>query len=88
MERAQANQDVHFVKEKATGKDKFNVHLSQIHAIVEARRVYLTFDEVLFTPKFDGRGGVDSIHPLFTCENNSKSNFINFCCMVKYSQFS
>ena len=40
---------------------------------IRTRHFNLIIDGVFFTLSFDGGGGwVDSIHPLFTCENSSK----------------
>ena len=39
---------------------------------------------VLFTLLFDGRGGDDYIHPLFTCESNRNSKFVGYFLHVTY----
>ena len=45
--------------------------------------VNLSFDGVLKTPSFDGRGGRGGVEstppPIFICENNRKSNKIMHC---------
>ena len=47
----------------------------------------LTFDGLFITIIFYDRGGVDSIHSLFTCKTIVKVNFFGEKnCMVKYSK--
>ena len=54
-------------------------------SFIHEDEINLSFVGVLFTLWFDGEGGIDSIHPLFTCESNWRGYFF-ILLNGKYSQ--